>query len=68
MEVEQKAIGMQLQELWTVPQVAAFLHVPISTLYQWRHKGVGPDAYRAGKRLLLYDAADVRRWLVEEVV
>jgi hypothetical protein len=46
--------------------VSAFLHVPVGTLYQWRHKSVGPPAYRAGKRLL-YDAADVRRWLVEEV-
>jgi len=66
MRVENSAIGVPLQELWTVQQVSAFLHVPVGTLYQWRHKSVGPNAYRAGKRLL-YDAADVRRWLVEEV-
>lgn len=65
MEVNEPVIGLALQELWTVRQVSAFLHVPIGTLYQWRHRGVGPDAYRAGRRLL-YDAADVRRWLVEE--
>ncbi|HET7386298.1 MAG TPA: helix-turn-helix domain-containing protein [Nocardioidaceae bacterium] len=59
-------VGTPLQELWTIQQVSAYLHVPVGTLYQWRHKGVGPGAYRAGKRLL-YDAADVRRWLVEEV-
>jgi hypothetical protein len=66
MEVEEALIGVPLQELWTAQQVSAFLHVPVGTLYQWRHKGVGPNAYRAGKRLL-YDAAEVRRWLVEEV-
>jgi Helix-turn-helix domain len=66
MEVSEASYGVPLQELWTVEQVSAFLHVPIGTLYQWRHKSVGPPAYRAGKRLL-YDAADVRRWLVEEV-
>ena len=66
MEVAETSYGLPLQELWTVEQVSAFLHVPIGTMYQWRHKGVGPPAYRAGKRLL-YDAADVRRWLVEEV-
>lgn len=66
MELQENPIGQRLQELWTVQQVSQYLHVPVGTLYQWRHKGVGPSAYRAGKRLL-YDAADVRRWLVEEV-
>ena len=66
MEVGEISFGAPLQELWTVDQVSKYLHVPVGTLYQWRHKGVGPHAYRAGKRLL-YDAADVRRWLVEEV-
>lgn len=60
MEAQKNGLGTPLQELWTIHQVSAFLHVPVGTLYQWRHKGVGPNAYRAGKRLL-YDAAEVRR-------
>jgi excisionase family DNA binding protein len=68
MQVEfEEAIGVPLQELWSITQVSEFLNVPIGTLYQWRHKGYGPPAWRLG-RLLRYDAAAVRRWLVEEVV
>jgi len=45
--------------------VSEFLNVPVGTLYQWRYKGVGPKAFRVGRHLR-YDAATVRRWLVEE--
>jgi len=58
-------IGLPLRELWTIKQVSNFLGVPVGTLYQWRHKGYGPPAWRLG-RSLRYDAAAVRRWLVEE--
>jgi predicted DNA-binding transcriptional regulator AlpA len=58
-------IGVPLQELWTIQQVSHFLHIPVGTLYQWRHRGYGPPAWRLG-RSLRYDAAAVRRWLVEE--
>jgi excisionase family DNA binding protein len=54
------------EELWTIHQVAAFLNVPVGTLYQWRHRGVGPHAYRVGRHLR-YDPAAVRRWLLEGV-
>jgi hypothetical protein len=49
-----------------VQDVSAFLHVPVGMLYQWRHKGYGPPAWRL-TRSLRYDPAAVRRWLVEEV-
>ena len=62
----QEAIGVALQELWTIHQVSEFLTVPVGTLYQWRHRGYGPPAWRVG-RSLRYDAAAVRRWLVEDV-
>jgi excisionase family DNA binding protein len=57
--------GVPLAELWTIQQVAQFLHVPVGTLYQWRHRNVGPPAFRVGRHLR-YDPAAVRRWLVEE--
>ena len=60
------AIGVPLRELWTISQVSEFLNVPVGTLYQWRHRGYGPPAWRLG-RCLRYDAAAVRRWLAEEV-
>ncbi len=48
--------------LMTVEEVADFLGVPVATLYQWRHKGTGPVAFRVG-RFLRYDPSDVRVWL-----
>jgi hypothetical protein len=59
------AIGEPMRDLWTITQVSQFLNVPVGTLYQWRYKGVGPKAFRVGRHLR-YDAAVVRRWLVEE--
>jgi hypothetical protein len=32
--------------LWKIEDVAAFLQVPMATLYQWRHQGVGPRAFK----------------------
>lgn len=50
------------ETLWSVEEVADFLRVPVNTLYQWRHKGTGPDAFRVG-RFLRYDPTEVRNWL-----
>jgi hypothetical protein len=50
--------------LWSPPEVAAFLGIPVATLHQWRYLGTGPAAYRVGRHLR-YDPAIVRRWLAE---
>jgi predicted DNA-binding transcriptional regulator AlpA len=54
-----------LERLWSARDVAEFLGVPIATLYQWRHLGTGPKAYRVGRHLR-YDPGEVRRWLEED--
>ena len=56
-----------LERLLSADEVAEFLGIPVSTLYQWRHRGCGPDAYRVGRHLR-YDAAIVRSWLEEHGV
>jgi excisionase family DNA binding protein len=48
--------------LWTVADAATFLGVPVATLYQWRHKRIGPPAYRVGRHLR-YVPSEVREWL-----
>lgn len=53
-----------LDRLMTVEEVAEYLCIPVNTLYQWRHKGTGPTAFRVG-RYLRYDPSDVRSWLRE---
>ena len=50
--------------LWSIGDVSRFLGIPVNTLYQWRHHGVGPRAYRVGRHLR-YDPAEIRRWLTE---
>nr|WP_179756930.1 helix-turn-helix domain-containing protein [Kineococcus aurantiacus] len=47
-------------------QVASYLQIPVTTLYQWRHRGDGPPAARVG-RYLRYRETDVRRWLEQRV-
>lgn len=55
-----------MERLLSADEVAEFLGIPVATLYQWRHKGSGPDAYRVGKHLR-YDPATVRSWLEEHL-
>jgi predicted DNA-binding transcriptional regulator AlpA len=46
---------------WTPEDVSVFLGVPVPTLYQWRHRGVGPKSRRVGRHLR-YKPDDVRAW------
>ena len=51
---------------WTVEEVAAYLRVPVETLYTWRKRRFGPPAARVGRHLR-YDPADVRAWFKGQV-
>ncbi len=55
-----------IDRLWTAHDVAAYLVVPVATLYQWRYLGIGPVAYRVGRHLR-YEPATVQAWLNEHV-
>jgi hypothetical protein len=50
------------EELWSIQDTAAFLRVPVGTLYQWRHRRIGPPAFKLGRHLR-YDPAAVRAWV-----
>jgi predicted DNA-binding transcriptional regulator AlpA len=52
------------EALLSPESVAAFLSIPVKTLYQWRYKGVGPRGLRIGRHLR-YLPADVEAWLKE---
>ena len=54
-----------LEPLLDVTEVAAYLGVPVSTLYDRRTRGKGPAAYRFGKHLK-FAVSDVRSWLAEQ--
>ena len=55
-----------VRPLWSIIDVSTFLGVPVATLYQWRHLGTGPKAYRLGKHLR-YRQADVEAWLADRL-
>jgi excisionase family DNA binding protein len=42
--------------------LAAFLGVPLGTVYQWNSRGGGPDRIKVGKHVR-YRVADIEAWL-----
>jgi excisionase family DNA binding protein len=48
--------------LLSAEEVAAYLQVPLKTLYQWRLKGTGPRGLRVGRHLR-YRRDEVDGWL-----
>jgi excisionase family DNA binding protein len=52
------------QRLLRPHEVAAFLGVPLQTIYRWRYRHEGPLGYRVGRHVR-YRAADVEQWLEE---
>jgi excisionase family DNA binding protein len=52
-----------VESLWTVHDVAAYLDVPVCTVYRWRTAGTGPPGRLVGRRLR-YRRQDVLDWVV----
>jgi DNA-binding transcriptional MerR regulator len=50
-----------LAPLWTVQDVAAYLRVPVQTVYAWRSRGIGPEGRRVGQ-YVRYQPDVVRAW------
>lgn len=51
-----------LEPLLDIAELADYLGVPLSTVYDWRARGLGPRAYRFGKRLK-FALSDVQAWM-----
>jgi excisionase family DNA binding protein len=54
-----------LEPLMDVHELAAYLGIPISTVYDWRVHGKGPAAYRFGKHLK-FAVSDVKAWIAQQ--
>lgn len=52
----------QMINLMDTKELAAYLGVPVQTLYKWRVRGQGPRAIRLG-RGLHWRVEEVTRWL-----
>ncbi len=53
-------------KLLTVDEVADYLGIPKTTLYQWRYRGDGPAAFRVGRHLR-YRSQDVDEYVAEQI-
>ena len=59
--------GTTTQErLWSAPQLAEHLGVPVKTIHQWRYLQKGPRGFRVGRHLR-FRPADVRAWVDEQI-
>jgi excisionase family DNA binding protein len=45
-------------------ELAAFLGIPLATIYRWRSRGDGPRGIRVGRHVR-YRVEEVERWLNE---
>ena len=55
-----------LDLLLSTQQLAAYLEVPVATLYAWRYAGDGPPGFRVGKHLR-YRSSDVDQWIRDQL-
>ena len=54
-----------LPPLLDIRELSEYLGVPVSTIYDWRTRGLGPPAYRFGKHLK-FAVSDVRVWVEQQ--
>lgn len=54
-----------LDPLIDITELAAYLGVPVGTVYDWRTSGKGPRADRIGKHLK-FAVSDVRIWVEQQ--
>jgi excisionase family DNA binding protein len=52
--------------LLDIQELAAYLAVPVNTLYAWRYHRQGPPAFRAGRHLR-YRWSDVQAWVERRI-
>jgi excisionase family DNA binding protein len=50
--------------LLSIRELAAYLNVPVQTLYVWRYNGDGPRGIKVGRHVR-YRPEDVEEWLEE---
>lgn len=52
-----------MNDLMTIAEACAYLHVSKNTLAQWRYLGTGPKYLNPTRRSVYYRQADIDAWL-----
>jgi predicted DNA-binding transcriptional regulator AlpA len=55
------------QDVLSIQEVGKLLKVPVSAIYAWNRRGVGPPHYKVGMKLR-YRKSDARKWLAEHLI
>ena len=58
-------VSMQKDELISPAELAAWLSIPVGTIYRWNYLGTGPQALRLGKHVR-YRHSEVETWLTAQ--
>jgi excisionase family DNA binding protein len=48
--------------LLTAEECAAYIKIPVQTLYDWRYRGIGPRSHKIGK-YLRFRPSEVDAWI-----
>jgi excisionase family DNA binding protein len=55
-----------LDPLLSTQELAAYLDLPVATLYAWRYRGQGPSGFRVGRHIR-YRQCDVDQWISDQL-
>lgn len=54
-----------LEPLLSIEDLAEYLGIPVTTIYDWRVDGKGPCAIRVGRHVK-FAVSDVKAWIAEQ--
>lgn len=63
--MENFTASSSLEPLLSIEQLAEYLGVPVTTIYDWRVDGKGPRGVRVG-RYVKFAVSDVREWVAQQ--
>ena len=58
--------GRRGERLMSVQELAAYLDIPVKTIYAWRYHGEGPRGFRIGRHVR-FRWHDVEAWLADRI-
>lgn len=64
-DVKLRVKESKLEALWSTSDVAKALGVPLSTVYGWRHRGIGPRGIKVGRHIK-FRQSDVALWVEKQ--
>jgi excisionase family DNA binding protein len=67
MEEPGEVANNESHNVLSIQEVAKLLNVPVSAIYAWNRRGVGPPHYKVGRKLR-YQKSDARKWLAKHLV